>query len=155
MQYYQRIKNIREDKDIRQYKFAERLNLNKKTYNLYENGIRSIPYNILSKILREFDISLDYLLELTEVPKYDNLSDINEIMNKEKILEYRKKLNFSQVELSTKINVSQQTISEYERGNCKIPLEVIKLYAEAFNISSDTLTGRTNTEIKLSEKIKM
>ena len=61
MQYYQRIRNIREDKDLKQYQFANLIGVRPKTYNLYENGLRSIPIPVLNKILQEFDLSLDYI----------------------------------------------------------------------------------------------
>lgn len=155
MQYYQKIKNIREDRDIKQYVLAKKLNVNRKTYSLYENGMRSFPLNKLSIILKEFNISLDYLLELTDIETYDNLGDIDISIIRENFKKYRIIYGLSQKELGKLINISQQTISAYENGIIKIPIDAIRLFSDKLNISSDTLTGRTNIKIELNNKIKM
>lgn len=57
----------------------------------------------------------------------------------EKILECRKKKGLSQEELGEKINVTRQTISNWELGETSPNTEQLKLLSKEFNISIDEL----------------
>lgn len=63
---YQRIKNLREDNDLTQSKIAKILYMHKTTYVRYETGEREIPFNIAILIAQYYEVSLDYLANLTE-----------------------------------------------------------------------------------------
>ena len=47
---------------------AEMLNVAQTTYSDYERGNINIPLETLKKLALFFDTSIDYLLELTDVP---------------------------------------------------------------------------------------
>lgn len=64
----QRLRDFREDRDISQKKMAEMLNVAQTTYSDYERGNINIPLETLKKLALFFDTSIDYLLELTDVP---------------------------------------------------------------------------------------
>lgn len=64
-----RIKAVREDLDIKQKDLAEYLHIRQNTYSQYENGQRQIPIDMLVKLARYYDTSVDYLLGLTDVKK--------------------------------------------------------------------------------------
>lgn len=64
----QRIRNLREDRDISQKKMAELLNVAQTTYSDYELGKINIPLETLKKLALFFHTSIDYLLELTDEP---------------------------------------------------------------------------------------
>ncbi len=66
MDYWERIKALREDNDITQNVMANHLNIAQNTYSQYENGKREIPINILVQICRYFKVSSDYILGLTD-----------------------------------------------------------------------------------------
>ena len=66
---YERIRNLREDMDLTQQKMADKLFINRRTYSSYENGVRGIPVEILSKIADIFNTSVDYLIERTDTKK--------------------------------------------------------------------------------------
>ena len=66
MDYWERIKALREDNDITQNVMAEHLNIAQNTYSQYENGKREIPINILIQICKYFKVSSDYILGLTD-----------------------------------------------------------------------------------------
>lgn len=57
----------------------------------------------------------------------------------ENILKLRKKANFSQEELSEKIGVTRQTISNWELGETSPNPEQLKLLSRTLNISIDEL----------------
>lgn len=63
---YQRIRDIREDKDLSQQDIAEYLNLYLNTYRRYETGEQTIPINILKKLSKFYKVSIDYLTEFEE-----------------------------------------------------------------------------------------
>lgn len=66
MNYWERIKALREDNDITQNVMANHLNIAQNTYSQYENGKREIPINILVQICKYFKVSSDYILGLTD-----------------------------------------------------------------------------------------
>lgn len=63
----QRLRNLREDRDISQQKMAEYLSVAQTTYSDYERGKINIPLDTLKKLALFFNTSIDYLLELTDV----------------------------------------------------------------------------------------
>ena len=68
MKKFERIRNLREDKDLTQQQMADHLNITQRTYSRYENGERSIPIETLIEIANYHDTSIDYLLGLTNNP---------------------------------------------------------------------------------------
>lgn len=65
----QNLKNLREDRDIRQKTLARYLGVSQNTYSQYENGIISISPEMLVKLGDYFDVSVDYLLGRTNNKK--------------------------------------------------------------------------------------
>ncbi len=63
---HERIRNLREDKDLTQKDMAAILNIAQTTYSDYELGKINIPLDTLKRIARFFNTSIDYLLELTD-----------------------------------------------------------------------------------------
>ena len=64
-----RLKEIREDKDIKQDEIADLLNTTQQQYSKYELGIQSIPIERLDKLAYFYDTSVDYLIGRTDVRK--------------------------------------------------------------------------------------
>ena len=65
---YKRIRDLREDKDISQKEMAKALNCSQQVYSNYELGQRDIPTDILIKLSAFHQVSVDYLLGLTDNP---------------------------------------------------------------------------------------
>ena len=65
MIYSQRIRNLREDKDLKQKDIAMILNTTQQYYGQYETGKRPLPIEHLITICRYYNISADYILGLT------------------------------------------------------------------------------------------
>ena len=61
-----RLKELREDLDIRQETLAEFLKIKQNTYSQYENGQRGLPVDVLCQLALYFDTSADYILGLTD-----------------------------------------------------------------------------------------
>lgn len=66
---YTRIRELREDRDLTQAAFAKILGMSQTGYSKYETGENDIPTNILIKMARYYDTSVDYLLGLTDEKK--------------------------------------------------------------------------------------
>lgn len=65
-----RLKELRKEKGISQVKLAMDLYVNQNTISRYENGEREAGYDMLIKIADYFNVSVDYLLERTDIRKY-------------------------------------------------------------------------------------
>ena len=66
---YQRIRDMREDRDLKQRQVAEVLNCSQQVYSNYELGQRDIPTDVLIRLSEFYSVSVDYLLGLTNNPK--------------------------------------------------------------------------------------
>ncbi len=61
-----RIKSLREDMDLTQQEIANYLHIKQNTYSQYENGHRQIPIDVLIKLARYYNTSIDYLVGETD-----------------------------------------------------------------------------------------
>lgn len=61
--YYERMRDLREDSDLRQSDMADILGL---TNQQYEAGRALMPIHLLIKVAKQFEVSLDYLCGLTD-----------------------------------------------------------------------------------------
>ena len=66
---YQRIRDLREDHDLKQRDLANYLNCSQQVYSNYELGQRDIPTDVLIKLANYYNVSIDYLLGQTKNPK--------------------------------------------------------------------------------------
>ena len=64
-----RLRDLREDNDLTQEKVAAYLKIRREQYNLYENQKRTIPIDLLSKLAKYYDTSIDYIVGDTDNPK--------------------------------------------------------------------------------------
>ncbi len=63
---YERIRNLREDSDVTQEEIANILSCSQTGYGKYELGLRDIPTEILIKLAKHYNTSVDYILGLTD-----------------------------------------------------------------------------------------
>ena len=63
---------------------------------------------------------------------------------KEKLRSLRIEGGYTQKDLAKKIHSTDKNIWAYENGVATPPIEVLKAYAEYFNVSVDYLLGRTD-----------
>ncbi|MBQ7766820.1 MAG: helix-turn-helix transcriptional regulator [Lachnospiraceae bacterium] len=66
---YHRIRDLREDKDIRQQDMADYLGVTQRSYSRYECGERTLTPEVLCKIADFHQVSVDYLLNRTDQKK--------------------------------------------------------------------------------------
>ncbi len=63
---YQRIRDLREDKDLTQKQMGEILSCSQRVYSNYERGELDIPTEILIKLADFHKVSVDYILNRTD-----------------------------------------------------------------------------------------
>ena len=66
---YDRIRELREDHDLRQIDVAKMLGMSQTGYSKYETGENDVPTTILIALASFYHVSIDYLLGLTNNPK--------------------------------------------------------------------------------------
>lgn len=69
MNYRDRLKNIREDKDMTQSEIGKLLNKSQQGYNHIEAGRAELKIDDLIKLCEFYDLSADYIIGLTNTPK--------------------------------------------------------------------------------------
>ncbi len=69
MAYYRRLRDLREDHDLTQTDLVRLLNMHKTTYTNYEQGKREIPFDLVIRLAKLYNTSLDYIAELVNEPK--------------------------------------------------------------------------------------
>ena len=67
--YYPRLRDLREDRDLSQQDIATYLGMKQPQYSRYERGLRDIPTDILIKLAKLYKTSTDYILGLTNNSK--------------------------------------------------------------------------------------
>jgi len=66
MNYYKRLKNLREDNDLTQKQIAEIIGTSQSYYAQYENGHRPIPLDRFIILADFYSVTLDYLAGRTD-----------------------------------------------------------------------------------------
>ena len=66
--HYRRLRDLREDHDLTQDQLVAALSLNKTTYTNYEQGKREIPFALVIRLAQLYNVSIDYIAELSNTP---------------------------------------------------------------------------------------
>ncbi len=70
---YERIRNLRIDRGFTQKQVAEFLHIKQNTYSQYEIGVLNYPLDVVIRLAQFYDVSVDYLVGLTDNEKpYSN-----------------------------------------------------------------------------------
>lgn len=67
--YFQRLRDLREDKDMKQIQIAELLGIQQTVYSRYERGAQNIPLEHLLFLADFYGVSTDFILGRTSNPK--------------------------------------------------------------------------------------
>ena len=65
MYHYQRLRDLREDADLKQRQIAKLLDMTAQQYSLYERGDREIPFHHVITLAKYYGVSIDYIAGLT------------------------------------------------------------------------------------------
>ena len=64
--YYPRLRDLREDRDLSQQQVADYLDMKQPQYSRYERGLRDVPTDILIRLAELYQTSVDYILGVTD-----------------------------------------------------------------------------------------
>lgn len=148
----ERLKQLRVEAKLTQQQMAEAFNIKQPTYAQWETGRTKPKGETLEKFADFFNVSTDYLLGKTQ-PK------TKLAVFPERLRQLRIETDLTQQELAKNLNVSQQIIGLWERGERKPKIESITNIAEYFNVSPKYLIGETNNreietiELEAEEKL--
>lgn len=67
MRKFDRLRNLREDSDLTQAQIGAYLHISQRAYAHYEAGTRDIPIEVLIQLADLYHVSIDYLLERTDI----------------------------------------------------------------------------------------
>lgn len=66
--YFQRLRDLREDRDMKQADIANFLGIQQTVYSRYERGFQNIPLEHLLSLAEFYGVSVDYILGRTDNP---------------------------------------------------------------------------------------
>ena len=66
---FENIRNLRIDNGYTQKQIAEHLGISQNTYSQYETGVISLTAEVLIKLSEFYGVSIDYLLDRTNIPE--------------------------------------------------------------------------------------
>ncbi len=67
--YFPRLRDLREDSDLTQNQLVEILHMHKTTYTNYEQGKREIPFSLVVRLAKFYNVTIDYIAGLTNDPR--------------------------------------------------------------------------------------
>lgn len=85
-----RIRDLREDKDLNQRQLAKILNISQQQYSRYETGLSEMTYDQLKTLANFYHTSIDYILCLTDERKPYTLSVLCEEKSSKKTKQFIK-----------------------------------------------------------------
>ncbi len=144
MNYYRRMKDLREDNDLTQQDIANYLNVTRGTYSMYECGSNIIPLHLLDQLSLKYQVSIDYLVGLSNDKISKNVKPMNFDIMCQRLKEQRIKNELSQQNVSKTIGITQSHYATYENGHNIIPITRLIKIAKLYNVSIDYLIGKNN-----------
>lgn len=146
MNYGTKLKELRINNNLNQSEIAEQLGIARITYNHYEVQEKIIPIERLNTICNYYDVSIDYIFNLSHTNQYKNVyKEINRQKTALRIKEFRKENNITQVKLANILNIANGTIAEYERGTNIIATPFLYTICTKYKISADYLLGKIDS----------
>jgi len=145
MNYGEKMKWIRKDSGLLQKELAKILNLSVYTYSHYETQDTIIPIKHLIAFCDYFNISIDYIFNLSSSKNYPNqIKNMNKKESGKRLKEFRKKNKITQEKLANVLNTTQGVIANYERGRTIISTPFLYTICKTYKISADYILGKVN-----------
>ncbi len=141
---FEKIRELRENSELTQRDIAKILNVSKSTYNRWETGEAFIPLHHLNELCIYYNISMDYIIGLSEKKTANSYyTTLNKNIIGKRLLDFRRENRISQNDLAKLLNTSHSTISAYEHGKTLLLTVFAYQISTKFNISLDWLCGRS------------
>mgnify|MGYP000620052251 FL=1 len=140
-----RLFDLREYKDLSQIKLADYLGITQQTYSLWEKGTKIIPLKHLNSLSNFYEISMDYIVGLTDEKNNSSIIKLTELNKNEigsRIKKIREDNNLTLRDLAKELNTTSSTISAYETGKTLILTAFAYQICIKYNVSLDWLCGK-------------
>lgn len=142
---FQKLVEIREEFNLKQKDIANILSITQQSYSLWEKGTKIIPLKHLNELCNYYDVSMDYILSLSNIRNYVICNTrIDKYVIGKRIKSFRIENGITQEYLANLLNTTHSTISAYESGKTTILTAFAYEICKKYNISMDYLCGRTN-----------
>lgn len=139
-----RIKSLRLSAGMTQEEFGKKFGIVKSTVSLYESGKSSPNDEIKKQICDYFNVSLDYLVGLSEEEKP---SPARSRLNYNKISYWLSRMGYSDDEVAKKLGITRELLKRYLTDKEDVPYKILHSLSEICEVSTDCLIG-------LSEKTR-
>ena len=148
MIYSNRLKELREEKNISQQDIAKYLKIDNSLYAKYEKEYYVIPIKHLNTLCNYFNVSFDYIFGLTNKLNYkENINEIDSLKSGNRIKEFRKENKITQERLASELNMARSALANYERGRTVIATPFLYTICKKYQISADYLLGKIDEKI--------
>ena len=148
-----RLKELRKEKNLLQKDIATFLKMSQNGYSQYETEITDISTTILRHLSEFYNVSIDYILCLTNIKdRYLSSKMITPTNYMNRLKDIRDDLDLNQFKVANILNMSQTGYSAYEVGICDIPTKVLKKLALYYDVPIDYILYLTDERIPHKRK---
>lgn len=145
------ILSLRKQSGLTQQDLAKKIGCNQHSISSWERGTREPDIHMLCSLADVFDVTLDVLVGRKVLKNNDNEIvsntrkdfDIDDIFDIKKL---RNRRNITQLELATELNVTQSTVSKWEKDCKKITLDQATKIVHYFNLPLISIFQTDQTE---------
>ncbi len=143
MVYANKLKNIREEHNLKLREIDRILNFELDTYSQFEREKTILPIKHLNILCNYFNISIDYVFSFSNTKIYPKYTyEISRKKSGDRLKELRKEHKLTQKHLAEIIKSDNSTISKYEKGINIISTPFLYDICKKFKISADYLLGK-------------
>ena len=138
-----KMKDIREEHDIKQKDLAKKLNVSQPNYARWETKAKIIPLRKLNELCNYFEINMDYIIGISNKKiKMKNNNVLDKKIIGQNLKKIREENNLSQKEIANMLHTTQSVISAYEAGKTLILTAFAMEICLKYNVSLDKLCNR-------------
>lgn len=149
---FPRMKELREEKGLKQKEIAEKMGVTKGSYSMWECGSDTIPLRRLNEFCNLLGVSIDYVVGFSDKRKYANAKpDIKLKITGENLKKIRTKKGLTQVQLANELKINQPTWNRYEKSRTLILTVVLVELAGKYHYSIDKILGKDKDKDSDSE----
>ena len=146
MLYTNKLKYLREEKEITQIEISKILKIDNACYAHYEREDNIIPIKHLNTLCDFYNVSLDYIFSFTYIKQYENSrKEIDFDISSKRLKEFRKENKLTQVKLAKILNASPSVLVHHENKRHVIATPFLYTICKKYGISADYLLGKTDT----------
>ncbi|MDE6604727.1 MAG: helix-turn-helix domain-containing protein [Clostridia bacterium] len=141
------IKKLRKEFNISQLQLSLEIGYGKSIISYWETSFRIPCADAIIILSRYFQVSTDYVLNLTDdntmLHRIDDFEVDMSTFNL-RLKELRKQKNLSQDQLALKTGLTQTSINHWEKGKCIPTADAIVALARYFGVTTDYLLGESD-----------